>query len=168
MKRTLLLLSVLLSYSLVLHSQDSEPAADNVPSEVCEMRFGSNEASYAYLTAETDEQGRVIFTIKAYDDNEALTIWRANGMNPKGFKYDGDSMEVWFTRSPKNVAGVKQIIYTPRTDSVPVLGKKITFNRYSESANLEWKTAKNTNAYTASVSFSYTYGGTCVYLTRPF
>ncbi|MBQ9339337.1 MAG: hypothetical protein IJS13_03285 [Paludibacteraceae bacterium] len=167
MKRTLLLLSVLLSYSLVLHSQDSEPAADNVPSEVCEMRFGSNEASYAYLTAETDEQGRVIFTIKAYDDNEALTIWRANGMNPKGFKYDGDSMEVWFTRSPKNVAGVKQIIYTPRTDSVPVLGKKITFNRYSESANLEWKTAKNTNAYTASVSFSYTYGGTCVYLTTP-
>lgn len=167
MKKYLLILFAGVVCFAPVRAQEADPEPETRQSEVCQIRFGKDEASYSYLTAETDANGRIIFTINAYDENEALAVWRGNGMNPKGFKYDGDSMELWFRRSPNNVAGVKQIIYTPRTDSVPVLGRPITFNRYGESANFEYKTARNTNAYTNAISFTYSYGGTCVYLGTP-
>ena len=169
MKSRLSILLLLLLAVLPVWAQGADPGDEPVArqSELCQLRFGTNEANYAYLTAETDNRGRIIFTINAYDDNESLTTWRSKGLNPEGFKYDRDSMELWFRRSSVNVAGVKQIIYTPRTDSVPVLGKTISFNKYGEGAQTEWKTAKNTNAYYQSVSFNYTYGGTCFYLSAP-
>ncbi len=136
-------------------------------SELCEKTLGTG-TSAAFITCETDAQGRVIFTIGAPNSgDESATTYRAAGLAPAGFKYDGQDMAEYFNRTPANVANQKQIIYTPKPDAVVEAGKQITFNKYGEQAYVEWMTPQNANAYTQSFNFTYTYGTSCEQLPAP-
>lgn len=145
---------ILISLTLSLFAQEQL---------VCEKSLGSG-ASLAYITCATDSLGRVVISISAASGAESATVFRGNALAPAGFKYDGQVMEDYFTRS---VQANKQIIYTPNPDVTIETGKLITFNRGGEGVNTEWKTEQNDNAYTASFSFSYSYGSNCSKLATP-
>lgn len=130
---------------------------------MCEKSLGSG-GSLAYITCVTDSLGRVVISISAAMGAESATVFRGNAMALAGFKYDGQFMDDYFTRT---VQANKQIIYTPQAGANLESGKVITFNMYGEKVNTEWKTAQDNNAYTASFSFSYTYGSSCVQLATP-
>lgn len=136
-------------------------------SELCEKALGSG-SSAAAITCETDPAGRVIISIVATDGGaEASTNFRAKGFDPAGFKYDGENIADYFDRSPANVDRAKQIIYTPKSGVTVEAGKIISFNKHGEGVYVEYRTSGNTNAYTNSFSFNYTYGTSCLMLDAP-
>lgn len=125
------------------------------PSEYCNYVIGSNIASYAYLTWQTDASKNVVITISGYA-GDTNTAFRGNalGANLNSFKVNGVAASTYFTRVYTSGSQTFTLALIPGVTLVA--GDKITYT----SGIVEWRTTGNTNAYN-TYSFSYTYGSDC-------
>jgi len=125
------------------------------PSEYCNFVIGSNTASYAYMTWQTDASKNVVITISGYA-GDANTAFRGNalGADLSKFKVNGVAASTYFTRV--YAAGSQTFTLALISGATLVAGDKITYT----SGTVEWKTTGNTNAY-STYTFSYTFGTDC-------
>ncbi len=126
------------------------------PSEFCTTLIGTTAEQHAYLTMETDSEGKILMSIAPYDgDNN--TSFRNNGYNDArvaSITVNGDpnTSYKYFTRSIN--AAKTQITFTPVYGMMNP-GDVIVMNQA-----IEYKTSKNTNLY-PTLKFTYTYGTNC-------
>ncbi|MBQ6776800.1 MAG: hypothetical protein IJP52_00575 [Paludibacteraceae bacterium] len=151
----------------VMRSAYSEPyewkikaTTDELPRSVVCDTLAANEAicGHIYLTAETDEAGRIIFTLHGDPGTERL-IFRASGLNKLTYVNqpitDFFNMQIVETDS-------STMIFTPKTTSSGLI---YTGDPIISSGSLEWISACNTNGYIA-MHFTYLYGTTCTFRLR--
>ena len=144
------------------------PAVAPIPaSSVCAERVGNGNDNYMCLTFETDAQGNINITMSDYGNNANATFRGGNGMNPNGFKCNGQPMTNYFDKGWNTADHVTVLTWKPKTgDNAPQKGDIITFNKNGEQQQIEWyigSNGKNGNQY----SFEYVYGSTCPGLDQP-
>ena len=119
---------------------------------VCDMTINEETNNNVYLTAETDLDGKIIFTLTG-------ATWRSGGMQFDQFRVGNNELRTYFDRQnqtgSEGYEGTYTMTFTPQNNQTGViLGDQIRY-----SGNVEWN-ATSGKTYT-SVSFNYIYGTKC-------
>lgn len=148
-----------------VESEESEPAdwvvADEVTevgvSEYCGETIGAQEAEYAAMTWQTDENGNINIYIAG---NEAA--WRGTAFKGMDYFWIGECpASLFFVEQYKQGSNVYTLLLKDAAKA-PVTGETIRFQGTSQ-----WKTATAGNAYAENVTYTYTYTAACAALETP-
>lgn len=129
----------------------------DIISAYCTSQVGTTAEQYAYITMETDNDGKIIMSIDPYEGDASATTFRNNGYNDTrvaAITVNGDANAGYKYLTRTINAEKTQIIFTPVAGKVNP-GDEIIFNQ-----PLEYKTPKNTNLY-PTYKFTYIYGTNC-------
>jgi len=123
-------------------------------STVCDMTINEETDNNIYLKAETDQEGKIIFTLTG-------ATWRTGGLQFDQFRVGDNQLQTYFNKQNQSGSGGFEGTYTmtltPKDNQTGVLlGDQIRY-----SGNVEWnRTAASGKNYT-SVNFNYIYGTKC-------
>lgn len=115
---------------------------------------GSDDAKAVYMNWTTEEDGSILITITAKNPANGVAVFRDNGINKDGFKYNGSPMANYFNLHYR--VQTNEYRWVPISKSMVQCGATVTFGKDADNKTIEWKigeTNTNTNA-----SFTYTYG----------
>ena len=121
---------------------------------VCDMTINEETNNNIYLTAETDLDGKIIFTLTG-------ATWRSGGLQFDQFRVGNDLLQTYFNKQTQSGTGGFEGTYTmtltPKDNQTGVvLGDQIRY-----SGNVEWNRTAASGRNNTSVSFNYIYGTKC-------
>ena len=121
--------------------------------DLCHMTVNEETNNNVYLTAETDENGRIIFTLEG-------ATWRGDGLTWDKFFVGNQKLQTYFDRE-NGWAGTNTFILKPKNNQTTVkYGDQIRFN-----GNVDWNPTSGSNR--KLTQFSYIYGSKMPTLEAP-
>lgn len=146
-----------LSEPYIWHVAAAEPDIDM--SDVC-SKFVSNNDGGVYLTAETDDDGQMIFHLSG----PKHPVWRNNGLELKAMRIGASAVNDYFS-ARADFVGDSVLILRPTSGGLGIFfpGDVVTFN-----GTVEWSiidaAGTATARYVTGYQFRYVYGSTCTRL----
>ena len=121
--------------------------------DICHMTVNEQTDNNVYLTAETDENGRIIFTLEG-------ATWRNDGLTWDKLFVGNQKLQSYFDRE-SGWAGTNTFILKPKNNQTAVqLGDRIRF-----LGTAEWNPTSGSNS--KLILFSYIYGSKMPTLAAP-